>query len=118
MFSIQLENLVFKAFHGLYPEEKILGGNFIVNLKVNFNYHKKNNLEITDTINYENLFEIISNRMKQPTDLLENVVTQIADDILNQFYQVQSLEISITKKNPPIHQFIGDVIVSYQTKRD
>ncbi len=118
MFSIQLENLVFKAFHGLYPEEKIIGGNFIVNLSVKFIATKSDDIEILDTVNYENLFQIVSNHMYQPTDLLENIATKISEDILNKFQQIQTLEISITKKNPPIHQFNGDVTVRYQTKRD
>lgn len=118
MFSIQLENLVFKAFHGLYPEEKNFGGKFIINLSVNLNAINKESIEISETVNYENLFQIVSYHMNQPTDLLENVLTQIANDILKQFNQVQSIDISITKKNPPIHQFIGAVTVSYQTKRN
>ncbi len=118
MFSIQLENLEFKSFHGLYPEEKIIGGSFIVNLSVHFAMSNKKNILIDQTVNYEKLFEIVSKHMNRPTELLENLVVIIADDVFNQINQVQQINISITKKNPPIQQFIGDVSVSYQSKRD
>jgi 7,8-dihydroneopterin aldolase/epimerase/oxygenase len=118
MFCIQLENLVFKAFHGLYPEEKIIGGTFIVNLSVKFIAIKKNNFQISDTVNYETLFQIVSKHINEPTDLLENISVNITNDIFNQLQQVQFVDISITKKNPPIFHFIGDVTVNYQSKRD
>ncbi len=118
MFSIQLENLVFKSFHGLYPEEKIIGTNFIVNLSVQFVLQNDETITIDDTINYEVLFEIVSIHMKKPKELLENLVVNITKDILNRFNQIKQVSISITKKNPPIHEINGDVTVSYQIKRD
>ena len=117
MFLIQLNNLSFKAYHGLYPEEQIIGGTFIVNLSINVLIKEKEVIAIDETVNYEMLFETVSLHMQQPTALLENLTKHIADDILKQFHQVQEINISITKKNPPIKKFCGDVTVSYTRKR-
>ena len=42
MLTIQLNNLIFHAYHGLYEEEKIIGNDFEVNLEVKFHEQKKN----------------------------------------------------------------------------
>lgn len=117
MFTIQLNNLSFKAFHGLYAEEQIIGGTFIVNLSVNFSIANNKVITIDETVNYENLFQTVSYHMQQPTALLENLTKNISDAILKQFHQVQEIDIRITKKNPPIKNFNGDITVCYTTKR-
>ena len=41
----------------------------------------------------------------------------IANDILNKFSIANEIEISITKKNPPITHFTGNVAVNYCLNR-
>ena len=52
--------------------------------------------------------------MQQRTDLLETIAMLIAEEIHLQFPQVQKVDISITKLQPPIAGFIGNVAVRYQ----
>lgn len=117
MYSIELKNIQFKSFHGLYPEERILGNLFEINLKVNYEIKDVQSISISETVNYETLFSIIDLRMKQPTELLETILKDISTEILNQIDIVNDLTISITKKNPPINNFNGDVSVTLHTKR-
>lgn len=116
MFSILLENLQFKSFHGIYKEERVLGNLFIVNLKVNYLIQQKLD-SIINTINYKKLFDIIDKRMAIQSELLEHIVKDIADEIFNQFSLANYVTITITKKNPPIENYIGDVSVSYELIR-
>lgn len=118
MFTIQLRDLHFKSFHGLYAEEKILGNNFIVNVTVKYQSENELICSLDKTINYENIFKIVAQRMSVATELLETLTTQIATEILNSFLLVEEVEISITKQNPPIEKFIGNVVVSYHKKRN
>lgn len=118
MLTIQLQNLQFKAYHGLYAEEKVLGNNFIVNVLIKYNSDKQVIDNIDDAVNYESVFQIINQKMDIPTELLETLVMQISEDILNKFYKVYEVEISIAKQNPPIEKFIGNVVVSYHKKRN
>ena len=41
MMTIHLHKLRFHAFHGIYAEEKVLGGEFEVNLSVNYTPKRK-----------------------------------------------------------------------------
>jgi len=117
MISIHLQNLQFKAFHGLYAEEKVLGNVFEVNLTVKYQPEILPIINIDQTINYQNLFEIVERRMNVATELLETLVTFISNDIETAFPFIKHIEVSITKKNPPIKGFNGNVAVSFEINR-
>lgn len=117
MISIHLQNLQFIAFHGLYAEEKVLGNTFELNLTVKYQPEILPITNILQTINYQSLFEVIEKRMSVPTELLETLVTLISDDIVIAFPAIKQIEISITKKNPPIKGFNGNVAVSFEINR-
>ena len=117
MISIHLQQLQFKSFHGLYAEEKILGNWFIVNLTAKYQSNDVLINSIEQTINYQHIFEVIKQRMSIPTALLETLVVDIANEIFDTFLLVEEIDICITKKNPPIQNFMGNVAVSYQSKR-
>lgn len=114
MLSICLQQLIFKSYHGLYPEEKILGNRFEVNLTVKYLPQNLPIANIEQTINYQHLFEIVEKRMLVPTDLLETLVTTIAEDIFAAYPFIKNIAISIAKLNPPILGFNGNVAVSFE----
>ncbi len=116
MLSIHLKNLIFKAYHGIYEEEKIQGNIFEVNIAIY--HHPHHTIEaIEQTINYELVYELVNKRMQIATPLLETVVMDIAHLILQQFVLAEKVIVSVTKTNPPIKNFIGNVEVSFELKR-
>ena len=116
MLSIHLNNVFFFAYHGLYEHEKLNGNNFEVNLTVNYQPTKLIT-NISETINYVAVYELLNNRMQLATPLLETLVMDIANQILAQFPLVEDTYISIKKMQPPIANFDGSVGVSYSLKR-
>ena len=118
MITIYLQNLNFYSFHGLYSEEKILGNLFIVNASIKYQPSINAVISINETIDYQTIYEIIEQRMLVATELLETLVMNIANDIFKNFLIIKEIEISITKKNPPIKNFIGNVAVNYILKRN
>lgn len=111
---IELKGVKFFAFHGLYEEERRVGGEYIVNLTVKYEAGDEKVNKIEKTINYENLYEIIKAEMKQTRDLLETIAVSVSEKINKQFSQVKEVEIRIEKKNPPIVNFSGGVAVTYR----
>ena len=110
MLTIELQQIKLHAFHGLYPGEERLGSPYEVNLKVTCPepadgaYH-----ELSDTVNYAGLYEILKSRMLVPTPLLETVADAVLNDIKKQYPRIQQAEISIYKLQPPIVHFEGRV---------
>ena len=58
--------------------------------------------EVADTLNYAELFELVKEEMAIPSRLLEHVAGRIVKSINERFPKVSSIELKITKKNPPM----------------
>lgn len=101
--KVALEGLEFHAYHGVYPHERNSGNWFEVDISVetDFSQGAKTD-EITGTVNYETLFEIVKLEMEQPSKLLETVAEKIVADVLAQIPEVMQIELKISKINPPI----------------
>lgn len=114
MYTISLENLEFYAYHGYYQEENLIGSNFIVDIHVNIEDKQLNNGDLSQTVNYEIIFNIVKLRMNIKYKLLEQFVKDVHDDILTNFKFAKSIEVIIRKKKVPINGMIGESVVKYQ----
>lgn len=112
--TVELKQVRFFAFHGLYPEERKTGNEFEVNLSVCFEPAEAGVNDITATVNYASLFEIVKEQMREPADLLETLVTSIAGKIKSAFPRTKKISISVAKLHPPIASFTGQVCVTLQ----
>ncbi len=100
---ICLHEMSFHAFHGVMPQERRVGGDFLVSLKVGYPISKAmGSDDVADTLNYAELYELVRREMSQPSSLLEHVVGRIAEAIEKAFPDVTSAEIRISKVNPPM----------------
>ena len=103
MGVILLENMKFHAFHGVLPEERIVGNNYSVTVKFSFDFSKAaKSDDLDETINYAEVYELVKGEMQQPSKLIEHVAQRISDRILLRFPQVKSLEVQLSKHNPPV----------------
>lgn len=116
-FHIHLKNLKHFGYHGVFEEERVVGGWFEVDLKVLF---QKNGMvqNLNDTINYVKLAEIIKARMDVPQHLLETLCQQITTDILEFDKRVEKIEIKINKISPPVKNFSGNIEVCLSRTRN
>ncbi len=112
MLSIHLHRLRFFSHHGLFEEEKILGGEFEVNADVCIHTTEKIT-EINQTLNYASVYEIVRQRMQIPTELLETLAQEITDEIKLLDERIVSIRIQIQKLHPPLKQFEGALGVSW-----
>ena len=100
---ISLRNVRFHAFHGVMPQERRVGGDFLVNLRVGYPLEQAvQSDEVGDTLNYATLYEVVKTEMMQPSSLLEHVAGRIAEAIAERFPQVTSIDLALTKQNPPM----------------
>ena len=112
MVTIKLDKVKLHAYHGVYSGEPMVGGEFEVNLEVEYEEGGINFDKLEDTISYVELVELVKARMKVPTPLLEKVGKHVLDDIFHRFPFIKSSRISIFKLQPPIPQFQGRVGIS------
>jgi dihydroneopterin aldolase len=85
------------------PQERRVGADFLINLRVGYPLEKAmQSDEVGDTLNYAALYEVVKTEMMQPSNLLEHVAGRIVSAIEKQFPQVTSIDLELTKQNPPM----------------
>ena len=100
---ILLRDLRFHAFHGVLPQERLVGGNFVVDLRVGYPLAQAMTSErVDDTLNYASLYALVEREMQQPSSLLEHVAGRIAQTIAKTFPEALSIDLTLTKQNPPM----------------
>lgn len=112
MHKILLENMIFHAKHGFFEEENIIGGKFEVNLEIETDFQQGlKEDELTGTIDYSKVYDLIALEMSVPAKLLENLGGRIIDGIYKSFPTVQFVKLKISKLNPPISGEVGRVSI-------
>ncbi len=113
--KIFLENVKIYAYHGVLPEEKIIGTYFIVNVEIHADLWKAVGTDdLNDTINYAKINEIIHTEMEIPSELMEHVAGRILKNIKVTFPQISYVKIRITKTSPPMKGEMDGVSVEIE----
>ena len=103
MSIISIEGMEFFAYHGCFKEEQIIGTNFMVDLflKVNTSAAEQSD-HLSDTINYQVVFDLVKHEMKIKSHLLEHVGRRILWRVKSEFSTIEHARIKIKKMNPPL----------------
>ena len=81
MLTIHLINIKFFSYHGVHEEERILGGEYELEMDVMFEETVNVITELRESVNYTDLYDIAKDHMNIPTPLLETVVMQIGEEV-------------------------------------
>lgn len=101
--SIFIRDLRLYAYHGVMPQERTVGGWFVVSLRVHYNIIKAMETDnVADTLNYADLCELVRQEMGQPSLLLEHVAGRIAQAVFDSYPLAEALDLTLTKENPPM----------------
>lgn len=105
--KVGLEGMKFYAHHGYYKEETVIGNHYIIDVTVETDFSAASQTDdLTQTVNYEKIYETCSAIMAKNVKLLETISEQIIESLKLQYPDIQKITVSIQKLNPP---FGGDV---------
>lgn len=103
----------YKAFHGLYENEKIEGNVFEVHLVLGLvTWEGQSIRELKDTVDYAEVYKLVKEIMDEPVDLLETLGTRIIKELNLKYKQLNEIKVKVTKTNPPIEGYSGTVSVT------
>jgi dihydroneopterin aldolase len=103
MGLIAIEGMKFYAFHGYYPEEELIGTEFLVDVYVEVNISTAAaNDNLSDTVNYETIFRIAKAEMSKKSKLIESVAQRIIFKIKSFYANIEGLKVRISKLHPPL----------------
>jgi len=100
---IRLEKLRFRAFHGVLPQERTVGGDFLVTLRIGYPWQQAMETDaVADTLDYAAVYQLVRREMAVPSQLLEHVAGRIAQTLLLAFPKITSIDLWLTKVTPPM----------------
>lgn len=103
MFSIELEKIRFRAYHGVLEQERMVGNDFLVDLTIDVDDDKAFfSDDVADTISYVDLYDIIKSEMEIPSNLLEHLCYRIATKIKSYDTRISRVLVRVAKANPPM----------------
>jgi dihydroneopterin aldolase len=108
--TVALKDVKFYAFHGFYPEERLIGTHFFVDVEVSF-VPNGDTEELNHTVNYEVINTMITREMQQTKLLLETVVKGMITAIVEAYPFIKSAKVGIRKLNPPMEGEVGHSFV-------
>ena len=99
---IYLDDLRFHAFHGVMPQERLTGNDYTIDIKIGYDVSLAMvSVNVDVTLNYAEVYKIVDQEMGVPSQLLERVAYRIGDRLSRKFTSITSINIKLTKLNPP-----------------
>ena len=101
---IILTGLQFYGFHGVNPEERSLGQQFVVDLEAELDLRVPSETDrLENTVSYTHLYRAVKAVMEgEPRNLLEAAAGTIASRVLDQHPQIDAVRVRVQKPRPPI----------------
>lgn len=100
---VLLQDLRFHAYHGVLPQERLVGNDYVVNLRIGYDISEAmQSDDVNDTLNYAEVYQLVSQEMAVPSALVERVAGRIGDRLFRNFPMIEEVELKIIKRNPPM----------------
>ncbi|MBQ3698582.1 MAG: dihydroneopterin aldolase [Prevotella sp.] len=100
---IYIKEARFHACHGVLPQEQTVGQDFLVSIRCGVDITMAMEHDMLEVaLDYGVLYRLIEHEMGITSQLVEHVAGRIARQVFITFPQVTSIDLTITKLNPPI----------------
>jgi dihydroneopterin aldolase len=111
MAVIGLEGMRFNGPHGFYPEEEVLGNDFLIDIYIATDTRRAAlRDDLGATVNYETVYLMVQSQMKKPAQLIETLADRIIARIEEFYGKLSGIRLVIRKLNPPLS---GEVAAAY-----
>lgn len=119
MDKISIKGLKLFAYHGVNPEEKENGQNFVIDLDYYVNIARACQMDtLDDTVSYAKVVKTIRRVFTaEKYDLIERAAQVIADAVLDEFEDIFKVEVILKKPEAPISADFDYVAVSITRER-
>ena len=100
---IILEGMQFYGYHGVNPEERVLGQRYVVDLTADLDLSRAGASDrLEDTVSYSHVYRTVRAVMEgEPRNLLESAAQAISDRLLAEF-PIDAVSVTVKKPNPPV----------------
>ena len=109
--TIRLHNMQFYAFHGVNPEEKVLGQRFEVDVAIQMDTRPAGlSDDLRQTVNYAQVYKVVKRIVEEERfDLIEALAETLARQIGRQF-KPDSVRVCVRKPHVPLKSSVLDYV--------
>lgn len=113
MYTIRLDGIYVRAFHGCYDLEQQVGNRFRVDLVITTPLGTLPETDdVRQAVNYLTVFEIVERTMQLTQRTIEAAAKNIIVAVKEAFPQIESVECTVSKIAPPLGGKIDRVSVT------
>lgn len=115
---IFLKNIRCYAYHGVSPQENLIGNEYSIDLTLKVNISKAaQSDEVADTVNYAEVHNVVKAEMAVPSKLLEHAAARIIQKLFDTFVTIKEAELRLSKRNPPMEADIDAAGIELHCRR-
>ena len=120
MDRILIKGLKIYGYHGVNPEEKRDGQNFVLDLTAELDLSRACRTDdLNDTVSYAKIIKTVTAAFNEEKfDLIERAAQHTADRVLAAFDRIRAVEVTLKKPEAPIRADFDWVAVSIRRERD
>ena len=97
--NVSLKNICLRAPIGLFPEEKVNGNDFEIDVEISCKAEKENQFPFVD---YSLIAETVQDVFSRPADLLEDAIQEIFAQLKKLFPTANRYRVAVRKLKPPL----------------
>ena len=98
-----VKNIRLHAFHGVMPQERITGNDYLVSVSADCPLAAAAESDsVDDTLNYAHIYNIVKEEMALQSNLVEHVAGRIGRRVLAEFPLADNVRVEVVKLNPPM----------------
>ena len=120
MDKIVMKNMSFYGYHGVMPEEKVLGQKFFIDVVMELSLRTAGVTDnVENTVSYADVFEVVKKHAEvERYHLLEALAEHIASEVLTDFNLVKAVEVEIRKPEAPVNGVFDHFGVQIRRERN
>lgn len=113
LYTIHLQDMEFRAYHGCYDLEQQVGNRFNVALTITAHLGEvAERDDVALAVNYLTVYEVVREQMRITQRTIERVAQNIIVAVKERFPQIVEVECTVAKLAPPLGGKVGRVSVS------
>lgn len=112
-YTIRLDGIYLRAYHGCYDLEQTVGNRFRVDLAIRTPLgNLPSTDDVTQAVNYLTVYEIVERTMQRTQRTIEAAAANVIEAIKEAFPEIIEVECTVAKLAPPLGGKIDKVSVT------
>ena len=113
LYTIRLQEMEFRAYHGCYDLEQVVGNRFVVELAITTYLGAVADEDAVEkAVNYLTVYEIVRDVMRIKCRTIERVAQNIIAAVRELYPEIVEVECMVAKLAPPLGGKVGRVSVT------